>query len=273
MLGSDASAHMAEEISDAAINVPRAMVYSYVINGILALGFLIAYLFCLVDVDAAINDPSTYPFIYVFRKAVSLPAVNALTALICILVLASNVSFNASTARQTFAFARDRGFPFYKWMGAVDKKRHVPTNAIIFTCTLTCLLALINIGSYAAFNAIISLQVCALTFTYAISTACVLWRRITDPDSLPPARWGMGKLTGIAVNAFGCAYTTFAFFWSLWPNGTPVDAESFNWSVVLFGGTFVFCVVMYVAKGRKVYDGPVVLVQGRKLVPRGELRE
>lgn len=253
---------MAEEVKDAGRSVPNAMFWSYVLNGVLGLGLVVTYLFALTDVDAAINDPTYYPFIWVFRQAVSTGGINALTILILVLVVASNISFNASTSRQTFAFARDKGLPFHGWIGAVHPTLHIPANAVALTCIISCLLALINIGSNAAFNAFISLQVSALMFSYMVSISCVLYRRMFQPELLPPARWSLGKM-GVPVNAFGVAYSLFAFFWSFWPNGTPVDATSFNWAVVLFLVTMVFCAVGYWVQGRKIYTGPVVTVEGR----------
>jgi choline transport protein len=260
MAGSDATAHMAEEVKDGGLNVPKAMVWSYVLNGVLGLFFVITYLFCLPSVEAALNDPTGFPFLYVFRQAVSVGGVNTLTVVILVLAVASNIAFNASTSRQTFAFARDNGLPFPKWIARVHPTLHIPANAIALTCGLTLLLSLINIGSYAAFNAIISLQIVALMASYSISISCVLHRRLTG--TLPRARWSLGRF-GVPVNVFGIAYALFAFFWCFWPNATPVDVTTFNWVVVIFVGVVVLCVVTYIVKGRKVYVGPVMQVEGR----------
>lgn len=258
--GSDATAHMAEEVKDAGLNVPKAMVWSFVLNGVLGLFFIISYVFCLPSVEDALNDPTTLPFLYVFRQAVSTGGVNALTFVILVLAIASNIAFNASTSRQTFAFARDNGLPFPNWVAHVHPTMQVPANAIALTCGITMLLSLINIGSTAAFNAIISLQIVALMASYSISISCVLYSRLTN--TLPPARWSLGKF-GIPVNVFGIAYALFAFFWCFWPNVTPVQLGTFNWAVVLFVAVVISCVVAYFVKGRKVYVGPVVYVEGR----------
>jgi amino acid transporter len=230
----------------------------------MAIVFLITYLFSIESVDDALADPSGYPFIYVFRTAVSTSGVNGLTILVLIIVIAANISFNASTARQTFAFARDKGLPFSKWIGHVHPTKQIPFNAIALTCIITCLLSLINIGSATAFNAIISLQVCAIMMTYGCSVACVLYRRIAHPELIPNARWSLGKW-GVLVNSIGLVYVTFTFFWSFWPNAVPVTVQNMNWSVVLFGGVFFVCLVMYVFVGRFVYVGPVTQVRAERL--------
>ena len=253
---------MAEETKDAGRSVPMAMFWSFILNGILGIILLITYLFCIQSIEDALNDPSTYPFLYVFRNAVSTSGVNALTILLLILVIASNISFNASTARQTFAFARDRGLPFARWISHVDPARQIPANAVTLSCLITALLSLINLGSDVAFHAIISLQVVALMLTYFTSIGCVLYRRLYHPELLPPARWSLGRL-GVPINIIGLVYVLFVFFWAFWPESTPVDLATFNWSVVMFVGVAVLSLVMYWAQGRKVYDGPVIHVEGR----------
>jgi amino acid transporter len=256
---------MAEEVRDAGRYVPISIFWSYIGNGVMAIIFLITYLFAIDDVDAALADPSGYPFIHVFSTAVNTAGVNGLTSMVLIIVVAANISFNASTARQTFAFARDNGLPFSKWIGHVHPKYQIPANAIMFTCVFTCLISLINIGSTVAFNAIISLQVVAIMATYAVSISCVLYRRIAHPELIPTARWSLGKW-GIPVNALGLAYVTFTFFWSFWPNSIPVNVQNMNWSVVLFMGVFILCLVWYFVRGRKVYVGPVSIVRAERII-------
>ncbi|CZR59452.1 probable GABA permease [Phialocephala subalpina] len=264
LLGSDATAHISEEVRDASRYVPISIFYSYVLNGIMAIIFLITYLFSVQSVDDAINDPSGYPFIYVFQSALPNSGVTALTILILLIVIAANISWNASTARQTFAFARDNGLPFSRWIGHVSTTKELPVNSIILTCVITCLLSLINIGSATAFNAIISLQVCAIMMTYFVSVTCVLYRRVVHPELIPKARWSLGRY-GVVVNSIGVVYVSFVFFWSFWPNEVPVTTDNFNWSVVLFLGVLFICLAMYAIRGRKVYKGPVTIVRAARL--------
>ena len=165
--------------------------------------------------------------------------VNALTILVLILEVASNISFNASTSRQTFAFARDKGLPFPRWISAVHPRSHVPANTVLLTCIISYVLAITNNGSSAAFIAIISVQVCALMFSFTISISCVLWRRLKHPELLPKARWSLGKWDVPMINTFSILYSLFVFLWSFWPNGRPIDAESFNYSVVLCSGVII----------------------------------
>ncbi|GLI80698.1 hypothetical protein PoHVEF18_009055 [Penicillium ochrochloron] len=259
-LSSDACAHMSEEVKDAGRYVPVAIAWGYFSNGIMAAILLVTFLFSLPSVEDALNDNTGFPFIYAFKNATSMAGVNGLTSIILLPVIFSNILFNASTSRQTFAFARDKGLPFSRFISKVDPKRHIPVNAIALSCIFSCALSLINIGSSTAFNAIISLNVAALMYTYIISISCVIYKKIWNPDSLPARQWDMGRW-GLPVNIIALIYSCFALFWSLWPSESSITVDSFNWSVVIFGGVFLLSLFMYVVKGRKEYDGPAVIVQ------------
>lgn len=247
---------MSEEVKDASRYVPIAILWGYIVNGLLALAIIIVYLFAIPSLNDALNDPSGFPFIYVFQNCVSTAGVNGLTAIILLPVIFSNILFNMSTARQTYAFARDRGLPFGSWLARVDRKRKIPTNAIAFSCLISVLLSLINIGSDTAFNAIISLNVAALMSTYAASISCVLYTRLWHPDRLPDKRWSPGRFS-VSVNVIALCYVIFALFWSFWPPEPGFDATEFNWSVVIFVGVLAISLLMYAVHGRFYYSGPV----------------
>jgi amino acid transporter len=73
-VGSDATAHMAEETKHAAIVVPKAMIAAYYINAGLAFVITVTYCFVLVDYQSALDSPVglyDLPFIQVFVNATS----------------------------------------------------------------------------------------------------------------------------------------------------------------------------------------------------------
>lgn len=146
----------------------------------------------------------------------------------------------------------------------VHPKLHVPANAVALTTAVTLLLSLINIGSTVAFNAIVSLQLASLMTTYSVSIACVLYRRLTDPESLPKARWSLGRY-GPTVNWIGFIYSTFIIFWCFWPLATPVTPQTFNWAILLFMTVLIASLAFYFTRGRRVYVGPVALVNNGRV--------
>ncbi|PGH00164.1 hypothetical protein AJ80_09217 [Polytolypa hystricis UAMH7299] len=263
-ISADATAHMAEEVTDASRTVPMAITWGYISNVLLGIVMVVSFLFALPDVESALEDPTGFPFLYAFRNAVSPAGVNALTAIILLLVITSNIAFNASASRQAFSFARDNGLPFAEWLSAVHPKRHIPANAILASCIISILLALINLVSGTAYEAIVSLTIAALMATYIVSIACVLYRRIYHPELLPPARWNLGSTWGPIINIIALLYVNFAMFWSFWPQQRNIDATSFNFCIVIFMGVLILSILFYIFQGRKVYTGPVTSVEGRR---------
>lgn len=253
---------MSEEVKNASRYVPIAIAWGYFGNGVLALIVVVGLILALPSVPDALSNDSGFPFLYVLQKTVSISGVNALSSIILIPVIFSNVLFNASTARQTYSFARDRGLPFSEWISHVDRRRRIPVRAIALSCIISGLLSLINVGSQVGFNAIISLNVAALMYTYAVSISCIIFRKVCYPESLPPRRWSLGP-AGLLINIIGLLYVLFALFWSFWPPTPSTTARDFNWSVVIFVSIFVLSLLMYFFQGRRQYAGPVVTVQRR----------
>ncbi|KAH8586206.1 amino acid/polyamine transporter I [Bisporella sp. PMI_857] len=261
LICSDGAAHMSEEIKDAGIAVPKAIIRSYLANAAIGFIALITFLFVLTDLESALDDATGYPHIWAFQQAVSLGGTNGLCFIITLLIFAGTISFNLTTSRQTWAFARDNGFPFSKWLSYVHPKLQVPANAVTFTSMFTVILSLIYIGSDAAFNAIISLNLVALMLTYTVSIGCVLYRRIKHPELLPKARWSLGKW-GVPINACGLVYSIFAFFWCFWPESKEVTPEDMNWAPLMFGVLAIGSTIDFGVRARKAFRGPVVTTQG-----------
>ena len=133
VLGSDSVAHMAEEIEDAGIIVPKSMVWTFLLNVPFTFGLLVTYLFCIGDVTEAIASTTGFPFIYVFQTATgTVGGTTGMTVVILLLLIMITISSMASTSRQTFAFARDNGLPFSKWLGHVSRHLLSPAHSTQF---------------------------------------------------------------------------------------------------------------------------------------------
>lgn len=262
-VGIDAAAHMSEEVRNASTAVPRAMMLTYLLNFVLLMPMIITACYHLTDLDAALADDTTYPFVWVLKQAMSTAWVTGMIVLVVVILIGSNITFVTATSRDLYAFARDDGLPFSGWLSQVSKRQNMPQNAAIVTCAISFLLALIYIGSDVAFYAITSLFTVALLQCYVLSIACVLWRRIVLPETLPHAPFSLGRW-GIPMNIAAVIYGTWGFFWGFWPQEYPVTAGGFNWASPLFLATVVGAIVYYAVAGRKRYFGPVALVAGRK---------
>ena len=267
---------MAEETKNAAVVVPKAMITSYFVNAGLGFVVTVTFCFCLVDYESAVNSPVGQfgsRFIQVFVNATgrvprflalafmltivrligSISGGTALIAILTTLQVLGIVNWMASNARQIFAFARDEGLPFGRWIARVDAAGTYPVNSIVVVWTCVILLNLITLGSVVAFEAIVSLQILALMSTYLVSMSCIIWRRLFG-EPLPWSPWSLGKLA-LPINIVGFCYCVFLIIFLPWPSIPDPSAAYMNWSCVMFGGIMIIALIYYIAYARKVYKG------------------
>ncbi|KAF7516286.1 hypothetical protein PCG10_002344 [Penicillium crustosum] len=121
MLGYDCSVHMSEEIKDASETLPKAMMTSVAVNGVLGFTMLVTLCFTLGEVDAILDTPTRFPFIQIFYNTTgSLAATNAMTAVLVVTLTASTITEVATASRQLWSFARDEGLPFSSFFAYVS---------------------------------------------------------------------------------------------------------------------------------------------------------
>ncbi|KAJ5366633.1 amino acid transporter [Penicillium brevicompactum] len=274
--GGDAAVHMAEEVANASRAIPRAIMLSIVINGTLGFGMLIAVLFCMGDLEVALNSNTGYPYIEIFYQATnSVPGTLAMVSVNLIISVCSVIGMLAATSRQFWSFARDRGIPGWRWWSHVSG-RHLPTYSVYLTMTVAWLLGLINIGSSVALNDVTSMAVSGLYASYLTVALLLLYRRCcgdisTSDDNdemiinVPGAKlvWGPFRVPGILgmlVNGYACIYMTIVVFFSFWPSSMNPSIEDMNYSVVGTVGVIILAILYYFVRARNIYTGPVMEV-------------
>jgi amino acid transporter len=129
---------MCEEVQNPSLAVPRSIMTSITLNGMMGLAMIIAMLYGATDIDAAINSATGYPFIEIFYQATNSKAgTAAMTALIIIMTLSAIVGVIAATSRMFWAFARDRGLPFSATLAKVRTATLLPSKLSTFRTLLT----------------------------------------------------------------------------------------------------------------------------------------
>lgn len=145
----------AEEVQNASTIVPWCMICTILLNGILGFAIVLAFCFCVGDLEGALTSPTGYDFIEVFHNATnSNAATSVMTSVLITLVICASFGFLASSSRQTWAFARDKGLPFSDYLAYVRN-------------TLNKMLALKNMRAHI-------FQIGQQTCGYSASLNCVL---------------------------------------------------------------------------------------------------
>lgn len=161
---------LAEEVQDASIVLPKVLIWSIVPNGIMAVVMGVTFIFCIGDIDAVLDSPTGEPFIQVFYNATqSYAGATIMTLIIMVMLTSACVSEVATASRQLWSFARDQGLPYSHWLSHVPPGWNIPLRAVFVSVTISSLLSLINIGSDVALNAINSLGVVSLLFSYTVT--------------------------------------------------------------------------------------------------------
>jgi choline transport protein len=120
-VGVEAGAHMAEEVRNAAYVIPRAIMWTWLGNGLL--GWLMAITFCYFvgDTLSVLATPLGTPFIQVFLNTTgSVGGATGLMIMMLVIAIFACVAVMATNSRQLFAFARDNGAPFSKTFSKVS---------------------------------------------------------------------------------------------------------------------------------------------------------
>lgn len=273
---------MSEETVKPGVVVPQSILLSLVINGSAGFAMLLAMVFCMGDIEAALSSgPGLlgFPFMSVFQVATgSTAGASVMAAVILVLAICATVGMLASTSRVFWSFSRDRGLPFWQVLSRVNPRTSVPTWAVGVTTVISVLLSLINIGSSIAFTNVTSISISCLYTSYLIAAILLLYRRTTTGFALPqktglPALanttgaeliWGPFRLPGlfgIINNIYTICYLIVIAFFSFWPTVMNPTPDAMNYSVVVTGGLVIFGLVYYFVRARKDFNGPIVEIE------------
>ena len=136
LIGPDSATHLSEELQDASKSLPRAMVATALVNGVM--GFVMLCTFCMMvgNVDEVLATPTGQPFIQVFYNVTgSKAATSGMTSILIIMSTFGCVGSIATSSRQIWAFARDKGLPFSEWLAYVCSTDPLQIKMILI-CTL-----------------------------------------------------------------------------------------------------------------------------------------
>jgi amino acid transporter len=134
--GFDASAHTSEETIDAARNVPRGIIRSVWVSGLLGWVMICAILLALPGVREGVDKGADV--VHWVMKAV-LPGWLAWTLLIGIVAsqYLCGLAALTSCSRMTFAFARDGGLPFSNLLRAINPRTKSPSAAVWLSAVIS----------------------------------------------------------------------------------------------------------------------------------------
>jgi amino acid transporter len=164
--GFDASAHTAEETVQAAQNVPKGMLRSVYLSGLVGWVMVCSFVLAMPSLDVAARQGE-----HVFGWLMQQVAPGVLGQILWTGIVVANylcgLACVTSTSRMTYAFARDGGLPFSYVLRRVSAKRRTPVPAIWTVAALVTLSTL-----YApAYSTLTTAGVIFLYISYVMPSA------------------------------------------------------------------------------------------------------
>jgi amino acid transporter len=97
------------------------MVWTLILNGSTGFVMIVTLAFCVGDIDEVLASTTGFPFIQVFLNSTgSVRATTGMTVVIMIMQFCAAISNVATTSRQIYSFARDKGLPFSDFFATVS---------------------------------------------------------------------------------------------------------------------------------------------------------
>ena len=257
--GYDASAHVAEETVNAKLASGWGVFLSVAVSAIFGFILLAAVTLKMTSVDDVLtNAPGGYGVAYILYQNLgsSLTSLGGILAAgIAVAMSLCGFSSIASASRMLFAFSRDDGVPFSRWLKRISHRYRTPANAIV---AITALSWLLIAGVYVLVKAIGGDPFFIIAGITGVSTVllywayglCILLGMIGDQSWRTERVWSLGRLSRpVAIVAvLWVAVLTPLFLWPLAvynPAALP--------TVLVFLG---FLLVYYIAWGRRRFRGP-----------------
>ncbi|SNX85504.1 related to amino-acid permease 2 [Melanopsichium pennsylvanicum] len=255
----DATAHISEEVSRAAIAAPVAIVVAVAGTG--AVGWVLNIVMVLVSGDVGSTDISTWPGGLAFAQILYLRA--GRVGFLIIWPFVCSVAFFVVTtalqanARSFYAFSRDNALPDRGFFARINKRTGTTVNAVwlvVFPCmALGCL----AFASYTAVTAIFALAALGMDSSYLVPIVA-RWIYWDHPDvQFKPGPFTLGRgLLGKTINGIAICWTMFECVVLAIPTVKPISAINFNYSWVIMMGILLLASIWFVSYAHKHYQGP-----------------
>ena len=175
------------------------------------------------SLDELSSTPTLVPFLALLDQALGstvgaivLEALFVATGVWCL------VASQTWQSRLCWSFARDAGLPFGKFLSHVDRRVDVPIRAHFVSSFIVTILGLLYLGSYTAFNSMVTACIVLLYMSYSIPVVCLL---IRGRNNIRHGPFWLGPV-GMFSNIVLLLWTAFTLVMYSFPPIRPVVAGS-----------------------------------------------
>ncbi len=245
LVGFEAAADMAEEAVDARRTVPRAMILSVVVSGVLGWVALLGFTVAIPDLATVSQSPVPLAAIAEYWLGPVLTTVFLLIVVFSMFALI--VVAAASNSRLIFAMARDGMLPFSNVLRRVNERTSTPVPALVTSLVVCLALLLYGTADGNAFVVLVGATALVPYLVYLLTLGGYLVRR----RSLVDAGDGGFRLGAAALPVAG-----LAMLWLVAVVAALTLPEAFRAADYVVLGALALAGIWYVAAlRRRLADG------------------
>ncbi|MCJ1314942.1 hypothetical protein MMC15_000256 [Xylographa vitiligo] len=248
----DCATHMAEEVHRPEKMIPIAIMGTVAIGFVTAWFYSVSMFFSMQSLEDLFSTLTGVPILQLYYQALSNTAgAIFLETMIIATGVGCLIASHTWQSRLCWSFARDRGVPFAGFLSHVHPKMDVPIQAHFVSCVIVGALGCLYLGSYTAFNSMVTGCIVLLYISYAIPVTCLL---IRGRDNIAHGPFWMGAV-GLFSNYILLIWTCFTFIMYSFPSVQPVLPNNMNYVSAVYGVVAFIIAVDWFARGRKHYRG------------------
>lgn len=140
--GFESAGDVAEEVIDPRRRVPKAMILTLVIGGLVSFFVTFAFLHATPNIALSMDGTKTpNPIAYILSADLGDFGSKVFLWVVLLAYLSCGASIQAATTRVIYSYARDKVLPGHRWLAKVSAQQ-TPSNALLVSAILTLLLSL-----------------------------------------------------------------------------------------------------------------------------------
>ena len=236
-IGFEAGASIGEEVQESRKVLPKAMVLSLAVGGVLVIVACLGLVLAIPDMAAAVSGKDTNPIATTLEHAYGSGAGRTLLVALAIGFTSSMIAVQTAVTRAIWASARDRLLPGEKVLGKLSGRENLPRYAIGLTVIIAG--ALIFAGASKVFALLVSFSAFGYILSYYLPILALGYKQWRGQSPTADS-WGARSIR--AITAIAVIWLTAEIVNLLWPR--PVNSEWYlNW------GSIIMTVVLGVLGG------------------------
>ena len=237
--GFEMPAEVAEEVPQPRRTVPRAMLWTLLVGGLVTLYGVIAVAVSVPGADAVSGEFAQNPYastvVTAVEQTLGLGPARILSALLVVATFAAGSLCQLAASRTLWTMARDREVPKHSWLSRLSARERLPRNALITVGVIGAILPFLLSAKAAFVLAGVSAAPLMLAFVVPL-IGLITARRRDDwaPGPWSPGRWlePLSIIGAVAVTALGLNV--------LWPREAQYGEGSSAWHpLIIFAAVVV----------------------------------